>query len=388
MENTIKNKVIVIGGEHYNALGVIRSLGEAGIKPYFVLLAKDKICPTTYSKYIQKVYKITSEKDKDILDFLNNNFTNEDQKPIIIPTGDPIEKLLDINYDILSKKYILPNIDGKQGMVFKHMDKQVQHNLCKKYGIKTAKSFLINLDNIERSISKLPNKIIIKPDISAEGKKSDIMIVEGKKEIKNGLLEFNKKGYKNVMVQEFIDYETEYAMMGMAFKDKVIIPGINDNIFIYPSSRGNTSYSEMFPLEDFELDVTQILKMIKDLNYTGMFEIEMFKVGNDIYFNEMNFRNSANLYSYMGNGINYIYLYLNLILKKDISKLKSKVDKHYYFCVEPLHLKNVKEKVVTYQEWKNHVKKSTTLIYNKKDKKPFFMRIVNSLYVRITHKKY
>ena len=385
MNSDIKNSVIVIGGEHYNALGVIRSLGEANIKPYFILIAKDKICPTSYSKYIKKTFKIKSEKDEDIIDFLVNNFNDEEEKPIIIPTGDPIEKLLDTNYNKLSKKYIMPNINETQGMIVKHMDKDVQHKLCEKYNIKTAQSFLIDLKNIDEKLNILPEKIIIKPDVSADGKKSDILIVEGKEEIKNGLLEFKEKGYKNVMVQEFINYETEYAMMGMACKDKVIIPGINDNIFIYPSNRGNTSYSEMFPLADFPIDVSPIINMIKDMNYTGLFEVEMFKVGNEIYFNEINLRNSANLYSYMGNNVNYINVYLNLILGKDISKLKTQVDKHYYFCIEPLHLKNVKEKVVTFKEWKKHVKNSTTLIYNKKDKKPFFMRLVNSIYLRITH---
>ena len=178
----------------------------------------------------------------------------------------------------------------------------------------------------------------------------------------------------------------EYAMMGMAYKDKVIIPGINSNDFIYPNKRGNTSYAEMFPLKEFELDVTPIINMIKSMQYTGLFEIEMFKKGKELYFNEMNFRNSANLYAYSGNDIPYIYIYINLILNNDISHIKQNVDKHYFFCVEPAHLKNVREGLLSYKEWLNHVKHSTKLIYNKKDKKPFYKRIQNSIYLRLTNK--
>ena len=33
----IPNKIIVFGGNHHNTLGVIRSLGEAGITPILIL---------------------------------------------------------------------------------------------------------------------------------------------------------------------------------------------------------------------------------------------------------------------------------------------------------------------------------------------------------------
>ena len=386
MNEEIKNKIIVIGGEHYNALGVIRSLGEQGIKPYFILIANNHISPCSSSKYVKETFNIRSEKYSDVYDFLMNNFNNEEEKPILIPTGDPVEKFLDSNYNELSKKYILPNIDSHQGEVLKHMDKNYQYELCKKFNVNVPNTWLVDLSNQNDIEKKFANKIIIKPDISADGQKSDILILEGEKNIKEGFTKFKEKGYSKVLVQEFIEYDMEYAMMGMAFNDTVIIPGINSNDYIYPNKRGNTSYAEMLPLEEFELDTKPIINMIKNMKYKGLFEVEMFKKGNKLYFNEMNFRNSANLYAYAGNEIPYIYLYINLLLNNDISGIKQKVDKHYFFCVEPAHLKNVKEGLLGINEWIKHVKKSTKLIYNKNDKKPFYKRIQNSLYLRLTNK--
>lgn len=385
MNDRIKNKVIVIGGEHYNALGVIRSLGEQGIEPYFILIANDYISPCSSSKYIKETFKIKSEQYSDVYDFLMNNFNNEEEKPILIPTGDPVEKFLDSNYDMLSKKYILPNIDNIQGKVLECMDKNYQHKLCEKFNVNVPNTWLIDLNDENDINQEFPNKIIIKPDVSAEGKKSDILILDGDNK-KDGFLKFKQKGYNKVLVQEFIEYDMEYAMMGMAFDDTVIIPGINSNDYIYPNKRGNTSYAEMFPLDEFELDISPIINMIKNLKYRGLFEVEMFKKGDKLYFNEMNFRNSANLYAYAGNQIPYIYLYINLLLNNDISQMKQKVDKHYFFCIEPAHLKNVKEGLLGFGEWVKHVRNSTTLIYNKKDKKPFYKRIQNSLYLRLTNK--
>ena len=41
IERLKKHKFIVIGYEHYNPLGVIRSLGENGIRPIVMMLKSD-----------------------------------------------------------------------------------------------------------------------------------------------------------------------------------------------------------------------------------------------------------------------------------------------------------------------------------------------------------
>lgn len=366
--------VLVIGGDHYNALGVIRSLGELGIKPYYIMISNEKICPTASSKYIKKVFRFDENDEKGVLEFLTEKFYTK-KKAFIIPTGDPIEVFLDSNLNKLKEKYIIPNINSKQGEIIKHMDKMYQKELCEKNNINYAKSFYIELDNYMKYIDILPYKVIIKPDVSAEGSKTDILIEEGKENIMKGLQKFKEKKYKRVMVQEFLNYDMEYGLMGISFGNTVIIPGINSNDYIYPFKRGNTSYSEMFPISDFDFNIDNIIELVKSLNYIGLFEIEIFRVKDKIYFSEMNFRNSANLYAYSGNNINYIYIYLLLCLNLDISHQKATVDKHYYFCVEPLHLKNVKEGVISFGKCLVHIKNSTKLIFNKKDIKPFIIKI-------------
>lgn len=380
----IKNKIIVVGADHYNALGVIRSLGESGIKPIFILVSEEKYCMSSASKYIEKLIRVNSKSFDDVLPILEREFNNLKNKPILIPTGDPVACFLDKNYKKLSEKYILPNINDTEGMIIKHMDKIFQENLCIKNNVSIAKSDLINLmDYSETIIDKLPNKVIIKPVSSFEGKKKDIVISDNKKELMKLLDKFKETGYKQVLVQEFLDYDMEYAMMGMSYQGKVIIPGINSNNYIYPSGRGNTSYAEMFPVNDFMFDISDIETMISKMNFTGLFEVEMFKVGDKLYFNEMNFRNSANLFAYSGNKINYIYLYLLLVTGNDLCNEKIYVDKHYNFCVETLHLGNVKERKISLIECLVHIFSSTKLIFNLKDLKPFFVKFWLSIYRRI-----
>ena len=340
--NKIDNEIIVVGADHYNALGVIRSLGKCGINPIFLLVSNEKICFSSKSKYIKECIKI--EDNSLILSTLIDLKEKYNKKPILIPTGDPIEKIFDENYDELSKYYFLPNINEKSGEIIKLMDKTYQEKLCHKHNINIAKSFILNTENFKYS-NKYPNKVILKPYISADGKKSDIIIASGKNEIEKAMNELKKLGYKKILMQEFINYELEYAMMGISYKGNVIIPGINSNDYIYPSERGNTSFATMFPVKDFGFDISNIVNMISDMNYTGLFEVETFKVKDVLYFNEMNFRNSANLFGYYGDKINYILLYVLQVLGMDIKREKKEVTKKYHFCIEQHHLKNVKEKI-------------------------------------------
>ena len=39
----LKHKFIVFGGDHYNPLGIVRSLGEAGVKPIVILVSEHPV---------------------------------------------------------------------------------------------------------------------------------------------------------------------------------------------------------------------------------------------------------------------------------------------------------------------------------------------------------
>lgn len=53
MDNIKEHLFIVIGEEHYNPLGVIRTLGENGIKPIYIAI-KYKSTVASSSKYVLK----------------------------------------------------------------------------------------------------------------------------------------------------------------------------------------------------------------------------------------------------------------------------------------------------------------------------------------------
>lgn len=136
----MKNKsnfAVIIGSNHHNTLGLIRSLGINGVNPFLLLVnpqGVNSFCAK--SKYLDGVRIVRD--DEEALAFLNDSFVGELQKTVIFPSSDGAEFLIDSHRDELSGKYILPGINEKQGAVAELMNKSSQANWAKRIGIKIA----------------------------------------------------------------------------------------------------------------------------------------------------------------------------------------------------------------------------------------------------------
>lgn len=60
----MKAKALVISEDHYNALGVIRSLGEEGIPVDLVLTTESKKTFVDKSKYISNTVRVSHDEDQ------------------------------------------------------------------------------------------------------------------------------------------------------------------------------------------------------------------------------------------------------------------------------------------------------------------------------------
>ena len=93
-----KNERIFIefGEEHYNPLGLIRSLGEENIRPV-AIIKKGEFRFASKSRYISKLYLVDSIEEG--YNILLKEYGNENIKPVIYTTDDQITSFLDKKYD-------------------------------------------------------------------------------------------------------------------------------------------------------------------------------------------------------------------------------------------------------------------------------------------------
>ena len=203
--------VIIIGLNHHNTLGVIRALGEKGIFSSLILTAETKYSYVKKSKYLKKVV-LVKEDSQSILEALEK-FKEKQQKSILIPTSDYAALVIDDNLMKLKRDFIVPSINRIPKLVKKYMDKYIQHDLVNQYHILQARSWNVKVVGF-RSPKKLSFPCIVKPLVSATGEKSDITICKTKSVLENTLVLFKEKGYKNALIQEYINYDMECGLIG------------------------------------------------------------------------------------------------------------------------------------------------------------------------------
>lgn len=361
----MNNKIIIIGGDHSNTLGVIRALGENGIKSTVVIISDYKKAAVLRSKYINK--SIVCKDEEQALLMLQDIYKDEKYKPILIPTSDKAAAIIDCNYERLSKLFIVQNICNKQGEIIRYMNKYEQYKAFSKFGINIAKSQIVNYP-FDNNIEQLNFPIIIKPLLSIEGEKSDIRVANNKKEYADCIKEFKDNKYQRVLLQEKIDFDYECDMSGYSYGGKATVAGYVHKERIWPVDRGSLTFGKVETINKAQAQIDKILRLIEKIGFTGLFDVEFFVKGNKFYLNEINFRNSGLTYLY---GKSYLaYYYCKCCAERKFIKAPI-VKKDHYVMDEQAEIHQLIDRNITLKEHLESRKKTSIyLVKNNNDKKP------------------
>ena len=284
---TATNKVIVLGGDHHNTLGVIRSLGEKGITPFAVLSAHKSSSFVSRSRYLSRSFHVDDEED--CVRILLDHFSTEREKPVIISCSDKFASILDLNYDKLKDKFYLPNA-AKQGELNRLMNKETMGVVAESCGFQTIPSWVIDAET-----NQIPAGIsypcITKPLYSIKGTKHSIRVCENELDLVKVI---DSSGGSEVQIQRFIDKEAEFQLFGCSINggSTIAIPGFSK--IIRSTQITNTGFLELCPISDFEMDITPVYKFLRKIKFSGLFSIELLEGKNGKkFFMEINFRNDV-----------------------------------------------------------------------------------------------
>lgn len=365
-----KNKVILIGGNHHNGLGLARSFGVNGIKPYGVIVGEGAEHGfVRKSKYWAKTWVIKS--DDEIVEFLLSIFRDEKEKPVVIPYSDGAAEEIDLNLDRLKEYFLLPSIGGQQGKIAELMDKQKQVEFAQTYGIPMAKSCVVDLSDI-----RLPEDMIypciVKPVVSAEGEKSDIRKCDTETQTVAYLQELRKKGYHRFLVQEYLNYDTEYLMVGS-------ISGQNQcwvnskKIRVWPVVGGSSSCLQVTNQKNVSEFFESVRSAFQQIAYDGLYDVDVLQVNGKLFLNEVNWRNSGTIYSVLGSKVYYPvnWYYWKTGNQPPKNFLQTCLDDTVYTIDESLDLRHVACGNITLRQWLSNRKKAKAFaLWYSKDPRP------------------
>lgn len=303
-----KRSVIVIGSEHHNSLGVVRSLGFM-ISPkyiYFINLSGESnfVCKSRFLKK-ENIYTIPFANLTDILLSISKLLTI---KPVVICCADKIIHEIDCKYEELSKYCILPNANGIGGRIAYYLNKDKQIELAIKKKINVPK--VIHKKANECVDNEIPIPCIIKNinSLAQGGGKSDIQIFEDKH---SAYAYIRKNNDKDLIIQEYIIKQMEFQLIGCSLDTEIIIPGYT-RIIRQPKNT-NTGYLSFNPIQDKVISkelLNSVYRYIRKIGYKGLFSVEFIRDTHGVdYFLEINLRNDGNTYCVYAAGINLPYLW-------------------------------------------------------------------------------
>lgn len=370
-----QHKFIVFCGDHYNPLGVIRSLSEKRIRPIVILVSKNpKLIPL--SRYIWKLHCVDNMEDG--LKVLLDEYGNEKEKPFIYTCSDEIASLLDLNSDRLIDKFFF--FHGKeQGIITHYLDKKNISDLAVAKGCKA-----LNYEVVEPG--QLPNNLhypVITKAINStlDNWKADSFICHDENEL---LKAYKGIRSEKVLVQEYIHKKNEYCVDGFSYNggENVEITYIANYLRFSDISYGG--YMVLHPLDRLEV-YEQLKNMIKEIGFDGIFCAEfLIDENDDLYFLEINLRNSGWSYSSTCGGYNMPYLWAKACIEKniDMSSIKHKKKLVAMAEIEDYYMA-VREQNVSVVSWiKDFITADCHYLANWKDPRPFVVCMFRLLFRR------
>lgn len=370
-EELRKHKFVIFGSDHYNTLGAVRSLGEVGITPDVILHPHYSDTPhlTNNSRYVGNVYIVDSvEQGYERLVSIYGNLTI---KPFVFSCDDWVGSYLDSHYEDIKDKFYF--FHGKeQGIVSHYMDKDAISKLGAECGFNIPKAEELKRGQLPKTL-RYP--VITKSMKSIEGGwKKDVHICQTEQELQEAYKTIKSE---NVLVEEFIDKQTEFCYDSFAINDgkDVLMPFKATYLRAKPGSYGNYILYTKTAEQNI---VDGVKKMIEKVGFSGIFEAE-FLLAKDgtVYFLEVNFRNSTWSYPMTFGGVNLLYNWAKGCLTKEIdSNIKLKRTK-FIGLVEPMDFKEfVLTGKVSIFKWLYQLFTADCLFYyNAKDKKPVYAHI-------------
>lgn len=364
---------IVFGIEHYNPLGIIRSLGEWGIRPIFIAIpgrAKVASC----SKYISKCHYVKDFEEgcRLLLDEYGNYPAS--QLPFVITSDDEQVSYMDEHYAEYKDRFIFFNA-GKSGRITEFMDKYKVLQLAKKHGLKILDTQIAERGNIPKG---LQYPIITKSILPIVGGwKSDVHICNSEEEL--------KKAYETiespiVVHQKYIEKKNELCLDGFSVaKGKGMFIAIAST-YNYQIPGYYSPYMTVRNFTDSNIEAA-LQSMMAEIGFEGIFSIE-FLIDQDgsVYFSEINFRNSTWSYAATCAGMPLPILWAEAMLTGTLRKDAYKaIQEDFTAMVEPIdYAKRVKTGKITEAEWLFDFKRARCGFYHSPDDKEPFMEMMRN----------
>ena len=334
--------IIVIGSNPITKLGLIRSVGEMGICRITIIsmvmqMPKgDHKTIDCYSKYVERYYCAVKFNAESLYSALMDHCRETDGKPIVLSVDDDSAYLVDSILDKLQPYFICANINNQQGEIGRLMNKQVQKELAKQNGFAVAKSWAIDF---EQGKFTLPEGITypcyVKGLMSYHTLKKYQGRCDNEAALRKKLEKIGREYPCPIIVEEFIDIEKDFGVIGFAMGEECVVPGIVELLDSgHGSHKGVSAFGKVRAEVPGENMSERVAQFVKALHLQGLFNVDLVESKGQVYFVELNLRYAAYGYAVSRSGVNLPELYIRTVLGLSTAEMSHTISRDCYYYNE------------------------------------------------------
>ena len=359
----IKNKVIIWGPDSFNTLGLIRQLGSKELDLLFLI--KGRKSTAAKSKYCPKC--VETQTIEDGYNYLMENYSNQDDKPILLTSSDAIMTFIDRHKEDFERSFITPGTTVK-GDTEKYIDKNAMTALANEIGILCPESIAINKGS---DIGDIKYPCFIKPSHEKPGHYNEFKfkLCKNKRALKRTLRCVRPDS--QFILQRYIQKESDLLVYGARMWDgNTVIAGafIRDRL----TCDGSSSHGLFTNEVPASADTSKICEFLERIDYHGIFSFEYGLIGDKAYFFEVNLRNDGTSHYFYQAGANIPLAYVYSSAGLDYSEIPTKIKGENWYIDELYDVENVLSRRVSIRKWKQQKAEATIFrFYDENDIEPY-----------------
>ena len=397
----MRQKIIIIGNSFTTRLGIILSVAQFDYDIVVVVvghyrkktkktnLAKQIDC---YSKYVKEVLYYNEDDGKEgLVKLVLRKCVSNDNKNIIIPSSDFCASAIDDYQSMLKDYFLFPHIKYKEGAVSSWMNKNVQKHLANKVGLRTPDAVVVEIANQQYQIPQgIKYPCFTKPMSSLNGGKKCVKKCGSREELKSVLDDACSFGISNVLVEDYINIENEYAVLGFSNGKDVIIPGIIQFIKGSRSFPGIAMIGKVFPIKGYENLIEKFSEFIREIGFVGIFDIDFFESYGVFYFGELNLRVGGSAYAITKMGVNLPAMFVRTMQGESLEGMQQQIQEEAEYVNERLCFLDWYNNYISTKKYKEIVNTATiSFIADDNDPAPLqaYHKMIKKMYIKRVIKK-
>lgn len=315
----MKQKVVIIGHSYSSRLSIIRSVAQNGCEVTVIVMTASKRNQNKpidcYSKYVSHVYYCHRKDKEELIRILLDYCTDSQQKVVLFPDSDDTVAAIDNNQKRLAEHFYFPHICNGSGSIAYWMDKIHQKEMARSVGLNVAEGIVINIKDGQYVIPDVvAYPCYTKPLATMNGGKGGMHRCDNETELKRALNEYitTRTRTGNVLVEEYKEIDSEYALLGFSDGKEVVIPGMMQLLVVSKKNKGIALQGRVMPVDGFEEVIDKFKQLVLSIGFVGVFDIDFYKSDNLIYFCEMNLRFGGSGYAITKMGVNLPAMFVKM----------------------------------------------------------------------------